>query len=75
MLQHEKASIEMFDHLVKDNKLEKEMKRWKLDLTKDLDFIKEMIYGPLDTKVNEVSHAHVNCVKSISIIIFTAADI
>ncbi|XP_036960011.1 deoxynucleoside triphosphate triphosphohydrolase SAMHD1-like [Acanthopagrus latus] len=40
---HEKASKEMFDYLVKDNKLEKEMKDWKLDLTKDLDFIKEMI--------------------------------
>ncbi|XP_073325862.1 deoxynucleoside triphosphate triphosphohydrolase SAMHD1-like [Pagrus major] len=54
---HEKASIEMFDYLVKDNDLEKEMKKWKLNPTKDdhlepttdLVFIKEMIGGPLDT--------------------------
>ena len=73
MLQHEKASKEMFDYLVKDNKLEKEMKDWKLDLTKDLDFIKEMI-DP-EKKQTPVSHTQVNCVKSISIIIFTGADI
>ncbi|XP_030279053.1 deoxynucleoside triphosphate triphosphohydrolase SAMHD1-like [Sparus aurata] len=47
---HEEASIEVFDYLMKDNDLEKEMKEWKLDLTKDLVFIKEMIYGPLDTE-------------------------
>ncbi|XP_073325867.1 deoxynucleoside triphosphate triphosphohydrolase SAMHD1-like [Pagrus major] len=47
---HEKASIEMFDHLVKVNKPEAEMKKWGLDPDKDLVFIKEMIYGPLDTK-------------------------
>ncbi|XP_073325855.1 deoxynucleoside triphosphate triphosphohydrolase SAMHD1-like [Pagrus major] len=51
LLQHEKASIEMFDYLVKDNKVEEEMKKSGLDPTKDLDFIKEMIYGPLDTEV------------------------
>ncbi|KAM8753761.1 deoxynucleoside triphosphate triphosphohydrolase SAMHD1-like [Acanthopagrus schlegelii] len=50
---HEEASIEMFDYLVKDNKLEEEMKHWKLDLTKDLVFIKEMINGPLDAKAAE----------------------
>ena len=90
MLQHEKASTEMFDYLVKDNDLEKEMKEWKLDLKKDLVFIKEMIYGPLDTEAAQdkgvkemmdsekkdtlVSHAQVNCVKSSSIVIFTAAN-
>ncbi|XP_073325854.1 deoxynucleoside triphosphate triphosphohydrolase SAMHD1-like [Pagrus major] len=47
---HEKASIEMFDHLVKENDLEAEMKKWGLDPTKDLEFIREMIYGPLDTE-------------------------
>ena len=54
MLQHEKASIEMFDYLVKSNDLGEEIKEL------DLIFIKEMIYGPLDTKTaqdTEVSHA------------------
>ncbi|XP_036961527.1 deoxynucleoside triphosphate triphosphohydrolase SAMHD1-like isoform X2 [Acanthopagrus latus] len=50
MRKHEKASTEMFDYLVKDNDLEKEMKDWKLDLTKDLIFIKEMINGPLNAE-------------------------
>ena len=88
LLQHEKASTEMFDYLVKDNDLEKEMKDWKLDLTKDLIFIKEMINGPLNAEAAQdeeikdmmdpekretpVSHTQV---KSISIIIATAANI
>ena len=91
MLQHEKASTEMFDYLVKDNDLEKEMKEWKLDPKTDLDFINEMIDGPPDSEAAQdegviemmdpekkdtpVSHAHMNCVKSISINIATAANI
>ncbi|KAM8754342.1 deoxynucleoside triphosphate triphosphohydrolase SAMHD1-like [Acanthopagrus schlegelii] len=47
---HEEASKAMFDYLVKDNKLEEEMKHWRLDLTKDLVFIKEMINGPLNAE-------------------------
>ncbi|XP_008291876.1 deoxynucleoside triphosphate triphosphohydrolase SAMHD1-like [Stegastes partitus] len=45
-----KASADMFDHLVKSNGLEKVMKDYKLDLPKDLEFIKEMIQGPEDTQ-------------------------
>ena len=79
-MQHEKASLEMFDHLVEVNGLETEMQRYGLDSVNDLVFIKEMLYKPLDTDSAQdtgdlVSHAHVNCVKSISIIIFTAASI
>ena len=73
MLQHEKASIEMFEYLVKDNDLEKEMEDWKLDLTKDLVFIKEMI-DP-EKEITTVSHAQGTYVKSISINIATAANI
>ncbi|XP_073325864.1 deoxynucleoside triphosphate triphosphohydrolase SAMHD1-like [Pagrus major] len=46
---HEKASIEMFDYLVKDNDLERVMKDDHLEPTTDLVFMKEMIGGPLDT--------------------------
>ncbi|XP_067384745.1 deoxynucleoside triphosphate triphosphohydrolase SAMHD1-like isoform X2 [Channa argus] len=41
---HEDVSIRMFEHLVKCNKLELEMVKHGLDLSRDLDFIKEMIY-------------------------------
>ncbi|XP_068997212.1 deoxynucleoside triphosphate triphosphohydrolase SAMHD1-like isoform X1 [Embiotoca jacksoni] len=47
---HEKASLAMFDYLVKDNDLEPVMEEHGLDLRVDLDFIKEQINGPLDTE-------------------------
>ncbi|KAI5095516.1 deoxynucleoside triphosphate triphosphohydrolase SAMHD1 [Silurus meridionalis] len=46
---HEKASVEMFDHLVKMNNLEDVMKKYNLSLPQDLIFIKEQIAGPLDS--------------------------
>ena len=49
MLQHETASREMFDYLVDDNDLKPVMEQYGLKLPEDLDFIKEMIAGPLDT--------------------------
>ncbi|XP_072918221.1 deoxynucleoside triphosphate triphosphohydrolase SAMHD1-like [Hemitrygon akajei] len=42
---HENASIEMFDHLISSNKLEKVLQSYGLDLSEDLVFIKEMIHG------------------------------
>ncbi|XP_037628433.1 deoxynucleoside triphosphate triphosphohydrolase SAMHD1-like isoform X2 [Sebastes umbrosus] len=51
---HEKASKEMFDHMVKSNGLEVEMKKYGLEVeteknglkvSNDIDFIKEMIAG------------------------------
>lgn len=51
MLQHENASVLMFDYLVTDNNLEPVMKQHGLVLPEDLDFIKEQIAGPLDTNV------------------------
>uniref|UniRef100_A0A669EK52 Uncharacterized protein n=1 Tax=Oreochromis niloticus TaxID=8128 RepID=A0A669EK52_ORENI len=53
LMQHKEASVEMFEHLVKTNNLEEEMKQYRLNMTTDLTFIKEMI-KPLksdDTKV------------------------
>ncbi|XP_077937784.1 deoxynucleoside triphosphate triphosphohydrolase SAMHD1-like isoform X2 [Gasterosteus aculeatus] len=48
---HEKASVQMFDHLVADNNLKSEMeKKHGLVLPEDLDFIKEMIAGLMDPK-------------------------
>nr|ATN38606.1 SAMHD1 [Ctenopharyngodon idella] len=48
---HEIASVQMFDHLVKVNGLEKVMKHHGLRLPDDLIFIKEQIAGPLDNSV------------------------
>ncbi|XP_039647664.1 deoxynucleoside triphosphate triphosphohydrolase SAMHD1-like [Perca fluviatilis] len=45
---HEEASVEMFDHLVKSNNLELEMKDHGLNLPEDLDFIKKLIEGLSD---------------------------
>ncbi|KAI4892675.1 hypothetical protein NFI96_028024, partial [Prochilodus magdalenae] len=46
--QHEQASVQMFDHLVKVNNLEPVMEKYGLSLPDDLIFIKEQIAGPLD---------------------------
>ena len=48
-LQHETASLAMFDYLVKDNALEPVMEEHGLVLPDDLIFIKEQIAGPLDS--------------------------
>lgn len=47
-LQHEMASVQMFDHLVKDNNLEPVMEKYGLS-NADLNFIKEQIAGPLNS--------------------------
>ncbi|XP_062418113.1 deoxynucleoside triphosphate triphosphohydrolase SAMHD1-like [Pungitius pungitius] len=49
---HEKASVDMFDHMVKVNDLEAEMKKKEhgLELPDDLYFIKELIAGPMDAE-------------------------
>uniref|UniRef100_A0A8C4NPV4 Deoxynucleoside triphosphate triphosphohydrolase SAMHD1 n=1 Tax=Dicentrarchus labrax TaxID=13489 RepID=A0A8C4NPV4_DICLA len=49
LLQHETASLAMFDYLVKDNGLKPVMEQHGLVLPDDLDFIKEQIAGPLVT--------------------------
>ncbi|KAM4610583.1 deoxynucleoside triphosphate triphosphohydrolase SAMHD1-like [Polymixia lowei] len=45
---HETASQDMFDHLVEDNNLGPEMEKYDLVPAEDLDFIRELIGGPLD---------------------------
>lgn len=52
-LQHEKASIDMFDYLVEDNGLKPMMEQHGLVLPEDLDFIKEQIAGPLNTRADQ----------------------
>lgn len=41
---HEQASVDMIDHMLKENKLRQELK------DKDVEFIKELILGPIETK-------------------------
>ena len=48
-MQHENASLDMFDYLVKDNGLKPVMEQHGLVLPEDLEFIKEQIAGPPDT--------------------------
>ncbi|XP_078026099.1 deoxynucleoside triphosphate triphosphohydrolase SAMHD1-like [Epinephelus lanceolatus] len=50
---HEDASVQMFDHLVKCNGLEEEMKKYSL-VPQDQTFIKEMIAGPLKKRQGEL---------------------
>lgn len=51
-LQHEMASVKMFDHLVTVNGLESVMQEHGLTLPDDLVFIKEQIAGPLESPVS-----------------------
>ncbi|XP_077410816.1 deoxynucleoside triphosphate triphosphohydrolase SAMHD1 [Vanacampus margaritifer] len=46
---HEKASLDMFEYLVTKNELEPLMEQHGLVLPQDMDFIKELIAGPLET--------------------------
>lgn len=52
LLQHETASLAMFDYLVDDNGLKQVMEEHGLVLPEDLDFIKEQIAGPLLTSAS-----------------------
>ncbi|KAM3871742.1 deoxynucleoside triphosphate triphosphohydrolase SAMHD1 [Diretmus argenteus] len=52
---HEKASLDMFDHLVRENNLEPVMKQHGLELPGDLVFIKEQIAGPPGTTASPSS--------------------
>ncbi|KAI1890240.1 hypothetical protein AGOR_G00151680 [Albula goreensis] len=53
---HEQASVQMFDHLVQVNALESVMKHYGLVLPADLEFIKELINGPLDSRPQDCYH-------------------
>lgn len=50
VLQHETASLAMFDHLVDKNGMKPVMEQHGLVLPEDLDFIKEQIAGPQNSK-------------------------
>lgn len=66
MLQHENASVLMFDYLVTDNDLKPVMEQHGLVLPEDLDFIKEQIAGPLNTAAAQGQKvpASLICVKT-----------
>ncbi len=49
---HEKASLDMLDHLIQINQLEDDFKQFRLN-EKDITFIKELIFGPLHKKEGE----------------------
>lgn len=68
MLQHEKASVDMFDYLVTDNDLKPVMEQHGLVLPEDLDFIKEQIAGPLNTDAAQGQKvpASSTCAKSLT---------
>ncbi|XP_063000921.1 deoxynucleoside triphosphate triphosphohydrolase SAMHD1 [Elgaria multicarinata webbii] len=51
---HEEASVQMFEHLINVNNLEKDMKYYGLNCNKDIVFIKELIAGPIETKPDGV---------------------
>lgn len=51
--QHEKASVMMFDHLLKVNNLDRELRKYGLD-EKDVVFIKEQIAGPNQSEINSL---------------------
>uniref|UniRef100_A0A8P4K2Y5 HD domain-containing protein n=1 Tax=Dicentrarchus labrax TaxID=13489 RepID=A0A8P4K2Y5_DICLA len=49
---HERASLDMFEHLVKSNKLDGEMRKYGLNPDDDLDFIMKMIDKDQETSLN-----------------------
>uniref|UniRef100_A0A8D0G4C8 Deoxynucleoside triphosphate triphosphohydrolase SAMHD1 n=1 Tax=Sphenodon punctatus TaxID=8508 RepID=A0A8D0G4C8_SPHPU len=49
---HETASVQMFEHLITSNNLRPVMNYYGLDLSKDIDFIKEQIGGPTDVNMS-----------------------
>uniref|UniRef100_A0A8C2C8U0 HD/PDEase domain-containing protein n=1 Tax=Cyprinus carpio TaxID=7962 RepID=A0A8C2C8U0_CYPCA len=42
---HKKSSADVFDHMIKENGLQDEMRNYKLNVEKDLEFIKHLITG------------------------------
>ncbi|NXD16106.1 SAMH1 triphosphohydrolase, partial [Nothocercus nigrocapillus] len=63
---HENASVEMFEHLITSNKLEKVMEDYGLVLEEDMNFIKEQIGGPIDENTCEKSWPYIGRPKEKS---------
>jgi len=63
VLQHEHASVAMFDHMVKANNLSSVFKKYGFE-NADLEFIKEQIGGPrkcADRKVSFAAITNTSC--------------
>ncbi|KAK2511702.1 Samhd1 [Columba guinea] len=54
-VQHENASVKMFEHLIASNNLEEVMEDYHLVLKEDMIFIKEQIGGPIDETASDNS--------------------
>ncbi|XP_061487685.1 deoxynucleoside triphosphate triphosphohydrolase SAMHD1 isoform X2 [Rhineura floridana] len=50
---HEQASVNMFEHLIASNGLKPILEYYGLKLDEDIDFIKEQIAGPIETKTDD----------------------
>lgn len=63
--QHEKASVDMFRHLLEKNQqVRNEFERWKLRIKENGKFIEELIMGEPDESSSQVSlllHSHCIC--------------
>ncbi|XP_042319026.1 deoxynucleoside triphosphate triphosphohydrolase SAMHD1 [Sceloporus undulatus] len=55
---HEKASVQMFEHLITSNNLRPDMEYYGLQLNEDIDFIKEQIAGPIEPKKDDSSWSY-----------------
>jgi len=55
-LQHEDASVEMFDYMVHSNHLLYEFAKYQFEEI-DLDFIREQIAGPRECATKKVNYA------------------
>lgn len=62
-LQHEDASVDMFEYLIEDNNLKAEFEKYNLYET-DRTFIKEQIRGPSKAMEKKVSANEVNWSKT-----------
>ena len=63
--QHEKASVDMFRHLLEKNQqVRNEFERWKLRIKENGKFIEELIMGEPDESFSQVSlllYSHCIC--------------
>ena len=60
LTQHEDASVDMFDHLIRVNDLQSSFDQYDITAT-DLVFVKEQIAGPIDTEQCSSQMQSVSC--------------
>lgn len=72
LIKHEKASVEMFQHMVETNNLREDMKVYGLNPDEDLLFIIELIQGvnTSDTQVHSSVDFHHDVCSSVMLNVF-----